>query len=67
MRRTIVGCIVTLALSFVVVPLADAQPVGKVPRIGVLGPRPPAAFVFQIERPSGKGCASWATSRDNTW
>jgi putative ABC transport system substrate-binding protein len=46
--RTI-GFLVTLALGLVVVPLADAQPVGKVPRIGVLGPRLAAAFVIQIE------------------
>jgi putative tryptophan/tyrosine transport system substrate-binding protein len=49
MTRPTIEFLVTLALGLVVVPLADAQPVGKVPRIGVLGLRPPAAFVFQIE------------------
>ncbi len=49
MTRRLIGLLVTLALGFVVVPLTDAQPVGKVPRIGVLGPRPPAAFVTEIE------------------
>lgn len=49
MTRRTLGFLVTLALGLVVVPLAAAQPVGKVPRIGGLGPRPPAAFVFQLE------------------
>jgi putative tryptophan/tyrosine transport system substrate-binding protein len=43
------GLLVTLALGLLVAPLADAQPVGKVPRIGVLGPHLPAAYVFQME------------------
>jgi putative ABC transport system substrate-binding protein len=46
---TTIVLLVTLALGFMVGPLIDAQPVGKVPRIGVLGPRPPAAFVTEIE------------------
>jgi putative ABC transport system substrate-binding protein len=50
MTRRTLGLLVILALGLLVVPLAaEAQPVGKVPRIGVLGPRPAAAFVFQIE------------------
>jgi len=37
MRRSTVGCIVTLTLSILMAPLAaDAQPAGKVHRIGVL-------------------------------
>ena len=38
-----VGCIITLTLSLLVAPLAaEAQPAGKMPRIGVLAPRTPA-------------------------
>src|SRR5437870_604635 len=37
-----VGCIVTLILSLLAAPLAtDAQPAGKIPRIGVLHPGVP--------------------------
>jgi putative tryptophan/tyrosine transport system substrate-binding protein len=49
MTRRLIGLLVTLTLGFLVAPLADAQPVGKVPRIGVLGPHLPAAYVFQME------------------
>ena len=48
-----VGCIVTLALSLLAAPLATtAQPLGKIPRVGVLEPSPqqrpaPCIFAFQ--------------------
>jgi len=43
MRRHAVGLIVALMLGFLVVPLVgEAQPVAKVPRIGVLSPFSPA-------------------------
>jgi putative tryptophan/tyrosine transport system substrate-binding protein len=49
MTRRTLGLLITLTLGCLVVPLTDGQPVGKVPRIGVLGPRLPAAFVTEIE------------------
>jgi putative ABC transport system substrate-binding protein len=48
-----VGCLVTLTLSLLVAPLAtQAQPRGKIPRVGVLEPTPqqrpaPCVFAFQ--------------------
>ncbi len=39
MWRSAVGCLVTLLLSLLVVPLAtQAQPAGQMPRVGVLVP-----------------------------
>ena len=44
MRRSIIGLMLTLALTILVAPLlANAQPRGRVPRIGVLAPTSPAA------------------------
>src|SRR5262245_8609923 len=44
-----VGCLVTLILSLLVAPLAaEAQPPGKVYRIGFLGTAPPPARVWDV-------------------
>ena len=49
MRLYSVGLVVTLALAALVVPLAaNAQPPGKVFRVGVLLPASPGTLVFQV-------------------
>jgi putative tryptophan/tyrosine transport system substrate-binding protein len=50
MWSSVIGCLVTLILSVLAVPLtADAQPPGKVPRIGLLIPGSSAGFSSRID------------------
>ena len=57
MKRSIIELVVIFALAILGASLtADAQQPRKIPRIGFLHPR-------HTMRGSGKGCASWATSR----
>ena len=61
-----VGIIVTLTLSILAAPLvADAQPAGKVYRIGMLERDPPYSTLPILMR-SDKGYWSWGTRRDRT-
>ena len=56
-----------LVLGLLAVPLStDAQPAGKVYRIGRLSPGPPPPEPNPCWRPSGRGCASSAMSRVRT-
>src|SRR5262249_3369280 len=49
MRLSPVGLVATLALALLVAPLAaNAQPPGKVFRVGVLQPDAPGSQVFQV-------------------
>jgi hypothetical protein len=56
MTRRTIGLRITLALGFLVAPLAaNAQPVGKVPRLGVLLPGVPPGASGTEDHPLATG------------
>ena len=66
MRLTTVGIIATFILAILSAPHAPAaQPLPKVPRIGILWFGSLVGSSPHLEA-FGKGCASWATRRDST-
>jgi hypothetical protein len=65
MRRSVIGLITTLVLVILVALLAaDAQPVGKVPRIGYDKAPSPSPRRYAMD--FGKGCVTSAMSRART-